>query len=198
MFVDVDQNAVSKAAAFAELVCAAYERGEKENSRVLLLLGKPEIYSNRHVQKVGRVGEIAACLAFRLDPDIALNWSNRCDNGADFRLLKWTVDVKSSDHPNAKRLIWPASKEHFMRQAADILIFARVKLFQDNSAEVELAGYETKRRFIDRCHYALNERGLVDGTPYLFMHELRPVIDIRDYLLTQDLQEQSAAGRVPV
>lgn len=181
MYVIVNRELVSKSADFAKRVCASYIQGRKENSRRLVLNGKPEIYDNPHVQMIGRIGEIAGCVAFGLDPDNALNWSDECDSGHDFMLRKWSVDIKASDHPRARRLIWPASKEHFMAQAADILILALVKL-EDGVADVDVAGYETKNDFIKKCRHAKGERGIVDGTPYMDKSDLKPVEDIIAYL----------------
>lgn len=177
MYQIVDNTWISKTRDFATRVCNAYQMGKKEHSKSLALDGKPEIHNDTRVQFVGRIGEIAACLAFKLDPNIALNWSDTCDNGSDFVYLGQTYDVKSTDHPKAKRLIWPKSKTHFMIKAADVFIMAKVRL-DTFEADVDLVGYTTKHKFFKACKYASGEPGIVDGTPYMLDNELSPLEDI--------------------
>ena len=189
MYVIIENDWVKRCALFAKEVCASYAAGSKEHSRKLMLSGKPEIFNNPHVQMVGRIGEVASCLALRMNPVVELNWSDLCDDGKDFMLRRWSVDVKSTDHPRARRLIWPTTKQHFMDKAADILIFAKVSMLDDGCADVDICGFIKKKDFLAICTHAKGERGIIDGTPYVDKSSLRPIEDIINWLLISNQEE---------
>lgn len=167
--VFIGHHVVEKCMYFADLVCMSYKAGQKEVSRNLAVNGKPRIDQNRQIQAIGRMAEYAACLYLKIDPDRSLNWSAKCDDGSDFLFNGKSFDVKASNHPAASRLIWPVTKNHFLKSAADVFIFARVPTSRASKIGqvVELVGCVTKDRFIKEAITAKSIRGIVDGT--LFM-----------------------------
>lgn len=162
---------LDKSMEFARGVVASYLAGKKESSRNLGIKQKVPIYSDVQTQYVGRVGEVATCLYLELDPIKTLDWNaNRLDPGYDITLKNHhTIDVKSTAHPNATRLIWPLTKMRKLPFAADIFVFAKVlKKDGDKMGQiVQLVGCVAKQRFIDQKIVARAMPGLVDGTPYM-------------------------------
>lgn len=171
--INLNDDQIDICRRFAEDCVQSYVDGKKEQSRLMAIPEKQEIYTNVKVQMVGRMAEYAFCETQELCALNALNWSDMCDDGADVTLLNGqTVDVKASDHPNAKRLIWPVSKIHFLNKCADYLVFARVDVLKQS---VTFFGFAERDYFITCARYAKNERGIVDDTPYMLIKDLRPM-----------------------
>jgi len=166
MIYDLSYPDVQMARRMAIDICEGYARGAKEESRVLAIQGKPRIDNDVQTQAAGRMAEIAACRYLGIDPIFALNWSSRCDTGADFVLSDTRrVDVKSSLHPRAQYLIWPVTKKHFMQDMADVMIFARV--LDASIGRVELVGWTNKDYFLAHHETANGLSGMIDGTPFV-------------------------------
>lgn len=80
------------------------------------------------------------------------------------------VDVKSSSHANATRLIWPLSKnEDFASRNFDLLVFCKTNALP----VVELVGWVYKQEFEVRHGIAEGKNGLEAGTWYMERTELR-------------------------
>lgn len=177
--VFVAHNLVDKCYAFGEKVVDSYQRGKKEASRNLALKGKPPIDADVEVQAAGRMAECAACIYLELDPIKELDWSSKCDGGYDFKMHNGIkVDVKASTHPHARKLIWPVTKVDFLEKAADVLLFAKVRLdkAQMLGVPVELVGWVFKDEFIQHHQIAESwERGMIAGTPYMLDKDLNDV-----------------------
>lgn len=179
MYIDLTQKVVELCRQFG------YENAKQFGDRY------KEGYGNQAVRIadegktnfIGRCGEYAACLALGLNPETTLSWKNGVgDGGTDFMLKKWSVDIKTSDHPRARRLMWPVSKNGEIIKMADIIMLAVIRFFEDKSGEVELKGYTTRKDFKSGHKCANNEPGIVDGTLYMDSRDLKPVEDIVAWL----------------
>jgi hypothetical protein len=134
-------------------------------------------------QTDGRCGEIACALGLRLDPIAALKWTYEPDGGVDFTFNRYRVDCKTSTHPNANKLIWPACKTHNMGKCADVLFMVKLQKFDDGDAEAHIKGWQWGKVFLKQHKVAANTPGLVDGTPY--MSDLRPFVDFVSHFFAE-------------
>lgn len=123
------------------------------------------------MQAAGFIAECAMCIFLKLDPFEKLNWKiTQADPGYDIKLdTGTTIDVKSSTHPGARRLIWPVRNVHKLPHAADILVLAIVPggRRQPLGQTVTFKGYIERDRFIGMHWKAQGVRGIVDGSPYM-------------------------------
>lgn len=167
--VFVGHSIVDKCYKFADSVCKSYAAGRKEVSRNMQVPSKPRIDQDVEIQYTGRIAEYAACLYLGQDPERSLNWGVQCDNGYDFIFYGVSIDVKATNNPRATRLIWPISKNHLLKSASDVFIFARVLKEKRGrlGQAVELVGFVTKHRFISECQKAASIPGIVDGTLFI-------------------------------
>lgn len=138
------------------------------------------------INRFGFIAECAVCSYIGMDPNTAISWATKTpDAGHDIKTFNGaTIDVKSSDHPAARRLMWPIKKLHKLPHAADIFVLARVsaRMNQPLGQVVELVGWITKDKFM-RLHWKANGlRGIVDGTPYLNEKELDDMGLLRQHL----------------
>jgi hypothetical protein len=63
-------------------------------------------------QAFWKMGEVAACLEFGLDPETALDWSDKPDDGYDLVLGSHHIDVKTVEE-RMRLMLWPATKTDF-------------------------------------------------------------------------------------
>lgn len=146
----------------------------------------PDIGRNIEIMRIAFVAEGAVCIFIGLDPEKALTWkTDTPDIGYDLTVRGKTIDIKTSDHPGARRLMWPIKKIDKLPHAADIFIFSRVlPAARSNLGQsVDLVGWVTKERFIKEKTVAHGMYGLVDGTPFLSENSLDDMRALREYLI---------------
>lgn len=130
---------------------------------------------------VGKLAECATAIYLNLDCERDIDWGLGRDAGYDLKLCNGqTVDVKSSDHPAARRLIFPVKQIDKLQTAADIFVFAKV--YTDRANEegqpIILQGWVMRDDFI-RYHWTAKDlKGLKDGTPYMNETELKNMSEI--------------------
>jgi hypothetical protein len=158
-------------------VVAWYASGGSPRSKTLVVAGRPPIYDNPKVQALGRKAEVAACLILGINPEI-ISWSTGADPGVDIYAGPFHIDVKASDHPKAKLLIWPVSKNHFIDESScNVLLFLR----EVSTGCFEAVGWVTMEVFIDQHVTASNHDpfNLTEGTFYMEEGNLWPVESLR-------------------
>lgn len=162
--IDIPKDLQDAAVAFAHECCKAYRDGKKNASRRLQSPGVPAIWNDPRAQAIGRIGEVGACLYFGIDPMAELDWSPHLDQGWDFVLSGWRVDVKSSGM-GSQYLIWPKMKD--LRAAkSHAMIFAKVEA---DLSRVQLYGWVSMPTFRAEHKIAPRWHALAAGTP--FMHQ---------------------------
>ena len=99
-----------------------------------------------------RLAEIAACIFYGIDPE-KLKWdAEKPDAGYDIKLNGWLVDVKSSEHPAARNVIWPLTDlDSFDRKNFNVLLGTKVIAEWDGAlAWVTLFGVIEKSEFREK------------------------------------------------
>jgi len=175
--VTLDKAAVKKCEVFGRNVVAGYAAGRKERSKALFVPGKPTIHDNWQAQADARLAELAFIRTAGFSDDY-LNWSDKCDGSHDLKLHNLRIDVKSSTHPRAERLIWPVSKNHFIQDAADILVAVKLKRKDDNSAIAELVGWVGRHTFMQKAEVSKGEARIVKGTKFMMYDNLSNMLDL--------------------
>lgn len=175
MRVELTKTDLERCAAFGRMVVEGYATGKKDKSKALSVPGKPTIHDNPEAQANGRLAELAFVRAAGF-PDDYLNWSDKCDRSYDIKLHNLTIDIKSSTNPRAKRLMWPVSKNHFIQDSADILVFVKLQT-KDSTATAELAGWIGHHTFLAKAKTSDGTYNILEGTKYMDADELS---DIRD------------------
>ncbi len=164
------------------------KKSDKHHSRKLWTKGSISPEKRIEMRARGYIAEVALCLFLGGDPVTDLHWNpKKWDGGLDYRYNGRTIDVKATDHPNAKRLMWPVKNIDKLPSAADIFVFARV-LPSGRSAlghNVDLVGFVTKERFIKEHTKAICMPGLVDGTPFMNENFLDNIDGLRLHLSHQ-------------
>lgn len=153
----VPADLVSRSWAFAQAVCDAWATDERRRFRIPVHKNT----KNKKAQFVGRLGEVGLCLYLGVNVE-RLNWGLKPDKHVDLHLNKLTVDVKSTNHPRAKYLIWqPDRTKKFEKHAAQAFVFARVTIpeaYQTEATRVDLLGLIGKRRFLAEHQVAVEGR----------------------------------------
>jgi len=168
--------------------CIAFTR--KKYAKPKRLAGnwsKREIPLSQRIEMSARgsMAEVAVCMFLDVDPQESMDWkSGRPDAGYDLMLYGQKIDVKATDHPGARRLMWPVKNVAHLPSAADIFVFARVLPSKRSTAGqlVDLAGWVTRDRFIKEHTRSLGMRGIVDGTPYMNEEHLDSMDDLKQHL----------------
>ena len=139
---------IDKARDHGDAVVASYTSGRSDASRAV---GVPEhrIDGNAVFQTLGRICEVAGCLALGLDADDVLHWMDSADPGWDFQFGQHFIDVKGTWHRNGRRLIWPSSKTHFYHETpSTVLMLVKTVPFGDMFFGTATAlGWISKARF---------------------------------------------------
>lgn len=169
---------VNAARIFATRVVQGYVAGTKPRSRALQAPGVPVIWNDPTAQTIGRLGEIALGIFLGVNLDRALDWSARPDAGSDIAWRGHTIDVKTSAHPHASLLLWPATKT--FKPRASILVAARVEAHRADYACVRLQGWIPTDDFLARRTVAERHRSLADGTGYLPESRLRQMPTLKE------------------
>lgn len=177
--IHVPNRLLGQSRDYGEQVVRDYQAGNYSRSRDV---GVPEyrIDGNVNAQTVGRICEVAGCLALGLDPDV-LNWSRRPDRGYDFQYRGRFIDVKGTDHPKARRLIWPVSKRHLYADAPfHLLMLVKMLPFGDPFYGLAWAeGWITKNRFFDIKTEAIREEHrMSDGTWFVDKSRLEDMTEL--------------------
>ncbi|NJM10581.1 MAG: hypothetical protein HC889_00510 [Synechococcaceae cyanobacterium SM1_2_3] len=118
----------------------------------------------------GRLGEIAYCRFTRLDPMRALNWKQPWAHNIDLNVRgNVGVDVKTSRHAFATKVVWPLSRArgaHWPSTlSADLMVLARFA--EPDGSKISLMGLCTRSAFLAYFMRSNGNDGLVAGTPYL-------------------------------
>ncbi len=167
---------LAKCDEFAARVVAGYAAGAKEQSRALNVPGKPAIYNDIAAQANGRLAELGFVRALGLSDD-CLNWSDTCDGSYDVKLNNLTIDIKSSTHPRAKRLMWPVSKNHFITETADIFVFVKLLRTADG-ATAEICGWIGRHTFLQKAKISDGQHNIAKDTRYMNVDELNHIADL--------------------
>lgn len=165
------------------------KKSDKHHSRRLWTKGSISPEKRIEMRARGYIAECAVCLHLGGDPVTDLHWNpKKWDGGLDYRASGLSIDVKATDHPNAKRLMWPVKNIDKLQTAANLFIFARVLPSgrQQLGQIVDLVGWVTKERFINEHTKALCMPGIVDGTPYLNENHLDAMESLRLHLNNQN------------
>lgn len=181
--IHVPNRLLEQSRDYGEKIVEDFQAGRNSRSRAVGVPDHP-IDNNVDMQTMGRVCEVAGCLALGLDADV-INWSRRPDSGYDFQYHGDFIDVKGTDHPNAQYLIWPVSKRFFFHEAPfNILMMVRALKPDDpfyGTAWVE--GWITKEEFFRiKTVATYDEHRLSDGTWFVNKSRLN---DMRDLIAPQ-------------
>lgn len=118
----------------------------------------------------GKLGELAFAKHF----GFTANFDNKSDGGVDFIMEDGrTVDVKSTPIPNAKYLIWPATKP--LKLAADILVGAIVRDITFDTAQTDLHGYIERPDYEQFFERSSGFNGLVKNTQFMYLRDLKHI-----------------------
>ena len=146
---------------FAKRVAATYADGKKTASAKLTIANLTTDKLERAFL-VSRISEIAVCKFLNLPFVHALDWGEECDRGWDLQYRDQYIDVKASETPNP-RLIWPASKAHFLDEAnCDAFALCGVAM-----PRITLHGFCSLTRFKNNCTTSDGTDGLVKGTLWM-------------------------------
>ena len=176
----VPNRLLDQARDYGERVVADYKAGRNNRSRDV---GVPEyrIDGDVEFQTMGRVCEVAGCLAVGLDPVEVLNWTRHPDPGYDFQYHGKYIDVKGTWHPKGRRLIWPVSKQHLYANAPfHILMLVKALPFGDPFFGLAWAeGWITKEAFYRAKTVARRaEHRMSDGTWFVDKSRLEDMTDL--------------------
>ena len=165
---------------YGERVVADYRAGRNSRSRDV---GVPEyrIDGDVEFQTMGRVCEVAGCLAVGLDPVEVLNWTRHPDPGFDFQYSGQFIDVKGTWHPKGRRLIWPVSKQHLYANAPfHILMLVKALPFGDPFFGLAWAeGWITKDAFFHaKIEARRDEHRMSNGTWFVDRNRLEGMADL--------------------
>lgn len=172
-------------ARFGRALVAHYANGGSPRSRECAI---DDADKNPVLQTLGKVGEVAAALYFRLDPATAIRWDvSYPDSGTDIVLPNGIrVDVKASYPPF--KLIWPLTKNEFYSEKQfDVLLSVTVD--DRDFSQCFIDGYITKAGFFKNKLIARPDISrLIPGTWFV---DKRTLSDPRELLLAAppDLNE---------
>lgn len=177
----------------AEKTAKKTDRHFKGRTNLAYSKGNRGTDKRRHLYTFSKVSECGVCIFLGMNPLNDLNWkTGEPDGGVDITAPNgMTIDVKSSDHPNASRLMYPVKNKHRLDDAADIFVFTRVleRSKSDLGQNVELVGWTTRDYFQRMCWVANGIKGVVDGTQYLNEKDLYNMEDLVHHL--SDVKETS-------
>lgn len=181
MFVTISPTLCAKCADFGARVVANHKANSTTRANGASVKSGKDIYSDANFQAGARAGEVAACVALGIDPLTALNWDDQPDGGEDFKVGKWSVDVKTSTHQRAEYLIWPKTKMPLLGECADILMLVKITVLDHGEVEGEICGWQWSKMFRRDAKMARGIKSIVDGQPVMHKRDLRPVEDIISY-----------------
>jgi hypothetical protein len=189
----VDKKLVRKCKARAKAIAQFYAKTGRTNTSF-----SKGVYSKNkaiNVYTFGTIGEVALLLFLGIDPEpYFLRSVEHSDGGVDVEVNGHTIDVKSSDHPFASRLMWPVKMIDKLPHAAENFVMARVAVAptEDEGRVVRLVGWVTRDEFIAQHHKAYRISGIVDGTPYMNEKSLYSMDEIVQHLGRNKATEQES------
>jgi hypothetical protein len=137
-------------------------------------------------QARAKMGECAACLYFGADPELALNWTARPDDGHDLIARGQRIDVKTIKH-EYRYLIWPRAKQTiFDRKRFDVFLMVK-----ENLPRFAICGWISKAEFFARKQVAPPGHRLQSGSWYVDQSELAPIENLARELNTRKTMEQN-------
>jgi len=179
--VNVPDRLIDQSRDYGEAKVRYYARGASERSRKAGVPERP-IDKDPIAQMMGKLCEVAGAIALGMNPDNDIKWHDYADAGWDFVFNGLRIDVKGTDHPRGKLLIWPSSKTHFYHDVpfnALMMVWAAA----ENSPLLgycEARGWVLKDVFAEQ-HIAAgpnDPRGLEVGTWSLHQKHLEPMSSI--------------------
>lgn len=159
---------------FAKGVIRSYALDLKPRSKSLARSYNDELPADKNllVQYAGRLAECGLCQLMEISIE-TLNWNDKaCDKGFDIQCCDLLIDVKSSYHRRATKLIWPLEKNDLLAGSViDLLAFVPIDM---EDGQPDFRGWAWKKTFERKHLVAGKGSGLYPGTWYMHERDLEP------------------------